>query len=114
MNGRMHSRVLPIVWWFHEWLSANEGPQMRNSREVYARGGQEKLRPAGVYAGRKQRGREAARRGERKSERGLEWVKRKDGRGCGNGGGVGRTTVAAVAASSLFAYNSITRGELLS
>lgn len=39
INGRMHSRVPLIVWRFHEWLSANEGPQMRNSREVCARKG---------------------------------------------------------------------------
>ncbi|KAK1134140.1 hypothetical protein K0M31_011922 [Melipona bicolor] len=32
---RTHSRDVPIIWRFYEWLSANEGPQRRNSREVY-------------------------------------------------------------------------------
>jgi len=32
IDKRMHSRALLIVWWFHEWLSANEGPQIRNSK----------------------------------------------------------------------------------
>lgn len=31
-DRRMHCRVGLIVRWFHEWLSANEGPQIRNSR----------------------------------------------------------------------------------
>lgn len=105
MNGGMHFRARLIVQWFHERLSANEGPQMQNSRECT--NGREELR---VHRSLwRMKGDDRRSRGNKGRKRQEERQGEQIGRPVKEGG---MTETATVDSSPT--YNSITIAELLS